>query len=275
MKRTRGTTSEEPVEEHDSGFVGPMTLFDTFPYNDTFEETRELNIISSPPTATAEVYTFMHNRQDYGVIKTEDIFLHADISLRANNGTYIAADQRVSLNMAPLRFGWKSAEVYINNQLVSIQNSKENELAHIHWLLTAVPSNYKDEEKITLMIRDTPDNFNSIAGIAEDDNTNVVNFGMKTRRGLCMHNQSLKCMDRIDLLGYNKIYIPTSIDFKVVLTRLEKTKMLLGHAGECATANIHLEDFELRAPIMKPNAQLSAAINKLMIQKGDECRFIE
>jgi hypothetical protein len=51
--------------------------------------------------------------------------------------------------------------------------------------------------------------------------------------------------------------------------------MLLGHAGECATANIHLEDFELRAPIMKPNAQLSAAINKLMIQKGDECRFIE
>ena len=70
MKRTRGTTSEEPVEEHDSGFVGPMTVFDTFPYNDTFEETRELNIISSPPTATAEVYTFMHNQQDYGVIKT-------------------------------------------------------------------------------------------------------------------------------------------------------------------------------------------------------------
>ena len=49
--------------------------------------------------------------------------------------------------------------------------------------------------------------------------------------------------------------------------------MLLGNAGECATANIHLEDFELRAPIMKPNAQLSSAINELMIQKGDECRF--
>ena len=62
MKHKRGaTTSEEPIEEHDSGFVGPMTLFDTFPHNDTFEETRELNIISSPPTATAEVYTFLHN----------------------------------------------------------------------------------------------------------------------------------------------------------------------------------------------------------------------
>ena len=44
--------------------------------------------------------------------------------------------------MAPLRFGWKSAEVYVNNQLVSVQNSKENELAHVHWLLSAVPSNY-------------------------------------------------------------------------------------------------------------------------------------
>ena len=123
------------------------------------------------------------------------------------------------------------------------------------------------------MIRDTPGNFNNIAAIVDDDNDNVVNLGMKTRRNLCMHNQSLECMDRLDLLGYNKRYIPTSIDFKVVLTRLEKTKMLLGDATHCAAANIHLDDFELRAPIMKPNAQLTVAINELMIQKGDECRF--
>ena len=38
MKRARTSPEAEPVEEHDSGFVGPMTLFDTFPHNDTFEE---------------------------------------------------------------------------------------------------------------------------------------------------------------------------------------------------------------------------------------------
>ncbi|CAB3987891.1 Hypothetical predicted protein [Paramuricea clavata] len=263
MKRTaRGELkSEEPIEEHDSGFIGPMTLFDTFPYNDTFEETRELNIVCSPPTATAETYTFIHNRQDYGVIRTEDIFLKANIKLKTGNA-YVANDREVSLNMAPLRFGWKSEEVYINNQLVSVQSSKENELAYFHWLLTAVPSNYKDEEKITFMIRDTPGHFDDIDGIA--DGTGVNNLGMRKRKLLCTHNTPFECIDRIDLLGYNKRFIPISLDFKIVLTRLEKTKLLLGDATYCAAAEI---------PIIKPNAQLSAAINELMIQKGEECRF--
>ena len=81
-RQRRDSPESEAVEEHDSGFMGPMTLFDTFPHNDTFDESRELEILASPPgDPRAEVYTFIHNRQDYGVIKTEDAFLKAKISV--------------------------------------------------------------------------------------------------------------------------------------------------------------------------------------------------
>ncbi|CAB4006573.1 Hypothetical predicted protein [Paramuricea clavata] len=149
--------------------------------------------------------------------------------------------------MAPLKLGWKSKEVYLNNQLITPQSSKDNELAYIHHLMTSVPSNYKDEEDITLMIHDTPQHFNSVVGML--DGANTVNH------------------------GYNKRYVPTSFDFKVVLTRLEKTKMMMGVEAECALHEIRITDLKLCAPMLKPSAQLSAAINELMIQKNEEVRF--
>jgi hypothetical protein len=217
MKRACQSPESEPVEEHDSGFVGPMTLFDNFPHNDTFEETRNLQLIASPTNARSDIYTFLHNRQDYGVLATEDAMLNATITVRNNlTNAVAAADQVISVNMAPLKFGWKSKEVYLNNQLISPQSSKENEIAYVHHLLTSVPSNYKDEEDITLTIRDTPEQFDSVAGLLEA-NDDVVNFGAKRRYALCNQDTALTCLDRIDLLGYNKRYVPTSFDFKVVL----------------------------------------------------------
>jgi hypothetical protein len=248
-----------------------MTLFDNFPHNDTFEETRRLQLIASPVNTTADVYTFMHNHQDYGVLATEDAMLKATITVHhRTTGVAAANDQVVSVNMAPLKFGWKTKEIYINNQLISPQSSKENEITYTHHLLTAVPSNYRDEEDITLMIRDTPGNFNSVAGLLEGNDDNVVNSGPKRRYALCNQGTALTCLDRIDLLGYNKCYVPTSFDFKVVLTRLENTKMLLGTVAHCGNHCLHYTDFELTIPMLKPNAQLSAAMNDLMIQKNEE-----
>jgi hypothetical protein len=137
--------------------------------------------------------------------------------------------------------------------------------------MTSIPSNYKDEEDITLMVQDTPTHFNSVVGML--NGANVVNVGMRKRYLACNQDTVLTCMDRIDLLGYNKRYVPTSFDFKVVLTRLEKTKMMMGVAAECALHEIRITDLKLCAPMLKPNAQLSAAINELMIQKNEECRY--
>ena len=161
--------------------------------------------------------------------------------------------------------------MYLNNQLISPHSSKENGLACTHHLMTSVPSIYKDEEDITFMIPDTPGHFSNVVGML--DGNNVVNKGMKKRYDACSQDTVLTCMDRIDLLGYNKRYVPTSFDIKVVLTRLEKTKMLLGTAAHCATHHLRYTDLELSVPMLKPNAQLSAAINELMIQKNEEARF--
>jgi hypothetical protein len=61
-----------------------------------------LEILASPPgDPRAEVYTFIHNRQDYGVIKTEDAFLKISVHL-SQDGTAAAAYHNFNVNMAPL-----------------------------------------------------------------------------------------------------------------------------------------------------------------------------
>ena len=86
-----------------------MTLFETFPHNDTFDEVHELQLIASPVDTQADVYTFMHNRQDYGVIKTQDSKIKAKISVHATaTGAVSANDRDITVCTAPLRFGWKS-----------------------------------------------------------------------------------------------------------------------------------------------------------------------
>jgi hypothetical protein len=46
-KRTH-TLDDEPVELHDSGFSPPMVMFPTFPYNDTFLESRKMKLVAGP-----------------------------------------------------------------------------------------------------------------------------------------------------------------------------------------------------------------------------------
>ena len=267
------TPQAEPIEEHDSGFVGPMTLFDTFPHNDTFDEIREMQILASPVDTRADVYTFTHNRQDYGVMKTEDAVTKASIKIHTTaDDAAPANDQVVVLCTAPLQLGWKSKEVYIDNQLINPTSNKENELVWMNHLMTAVPSNYRDEEDITLMIHDTPGHLNSIVHVL-DGAAGLFNVGARKRYVACNQDTALICIDHFDLMGYNKRYVPTSFDFKVVLTCLEKAKMLLGTAQHCRAVDIRYTDLKLSIPIMKPKAQLSEAINELMIQKNEECRF--
>ncbi|CAB3983357.1 Hypothetical predicted protein [Paramuricea clavata] len=276
MKRARQSPPDaEPIEEHDSGFVGPMTLFDTFPHNDTFVETRTLELLPNPSTENAEIYTFMHNRQDYGVIDMIDAKLSANLRVAVTvGGAAPAADRNVSVNMAPLRYGWKTKAVYLNNQLITPQSSKENELEFTHDFLTTVPSEYLDDKNINLMIRDTPGQMDVVTNLHHNTNaTGNTNLGARERFVKINQAAVFRCIDKLDVLGRVKRYVPTSFDIKVVLTRLEKNKVLYGTAAQCAVVELKMADLKLVMPILKPNAQLSAAINDLMIQKGEECRY--
>jgi hypothetical protein len=88
-----------------------------------------------------------------------------------------------------------------------------------------------------------------------------------------VESEEYECLDHLDVLGHNRRYVPTSYDMKVVLHRLEKTKLLLGVDADCVASKMVIKNLKLTIPILKPVAQLSEAINELMIQQADECKF--
>ena len=75
MSKRAREENEMRVEKHDSGFLGPLSMFATFPHNATFDESRKILINATPVDPHAEVYTFIHHSQPYGVMKTEDAII--------------------------------------------------------------------------------------------------------------------------------------------------------------------------------------------------------
>ena len=272
-KRTRDQmeSSDELVEKHDGAFAAPFAMFPSFPHNITFEESRELILQSNPSDEEAESYTFIHNRQEYGIMKTEDATISATLKLVALDGTDLANTRRTAPILKPLVFGWKTKEVYVNNDLINATSTHESELQYVNYLCTQTPTGTSDKEGLCLGHRDTGGNFDNTVGF--HNGTDTVNRG--GRRRAIGFNESIdyECLDHLDILGHNKRYVPTSFDMKIVLHRLEKSKMLLGVDADCAASKLLIKDLKLTIPILKPVGQLSEAINELMIQKAEECKF--
>ena len=200
-KRTRGEmeSEDELVEKHDGVFAGPLMMFPTFPHNITFEGSRELTIQANPTDDDAETYTFIHNRQEFGIMKTEDATISAKIQLVAPTGIAIANTQLIGLILKPLVLGWKTKEVYVNNDVINPTSTHESELQYINYLLTQSPTGTKDKEGLCLGYRDTPANFDSSVGF--HDGTNVVNPGGEKRAIPFRISAKRECMDHLDILG--------------------------------------------------------------------------
>jgi hypothetical protein len=264
---------KEPVEVHDSGFLSPMVMFPTFPHNDTFTDSRKFRVIASPNTTTAEEYTFTHHSNDYGVMNLREAKITATISLKANDGQDLANDQVVTLGIAPLRMGWKTREVLINNERINSVTSQENEIAYIDHLMREVPSGYNPKQLITGCIHNTPGHSDSRAQLLDPTHAAHVNKGAYARYALCHEDTTLLCYDSVNIMGDNKRYIPSSFEIKIRLRRLDKTKALFGTAAHCIAANIHYENLEIHIPAYKPKAQLMGAINQAMIQNGEEVKY--
>ncbi len=67
--------------------------------------------------------------------------------------------------------------------------------------------------------------------------------------------------------------MPSDFDFKIVLRRAAKTKYLFGTDALGQATDVSIRNFRLKIPMFKPNQQLSEAINELMIQNGEECKY--
>jgi predicted RNase H-related nuclease YkuK (DUF458 family) len=165
-KRTCGEmeSEDELVEKHDGVFAGPLMMFPTFPHNITFEESRETIIQANPTDDDAETYMFIHNRQEFGILRTEDATISANIQLVAPTGVNIANTQIIGVMLKPLALGWKTKEVYVNNDVINPTSTHESELQYISYLLTQSPTGTKDKEGLCLGYRDTPANFNNSSG---------------------------------------------------------------------------------------------------------------
>ena len=274
MMSKRAHVDDEPVEVHDSGFMSPMAMFPTFPYNDTFVDTRTFKINAGPiANPDAEEYTFTHAPNDYGVMDLQKAKISTRIHLAAADNADLGNDQIVALGLLPLRLSWKSREILLNNQRINSLSSQENEIAFLDHLTREVPTSYKPEEKITGCIHNTPGASDSIVQLIDPGNAGHVNKGAGKRYQLCHEDTSLECYDTINVMGDNKRYVLSSFEFKVRLARLEKNKTLFGNAGHCGAAKIRYHDLKLIIPAYKPKAQLMAAINTAMIQKGEEAKY--
>jgi hypothetical protein len=276
MKRSRTEPSDTPIEEHDSGFSGPMAMFGTFPHNDTFVDNRVIEVRAKPDdNSTSETYTFLHHRQEYGILNLEDAVISAKITVKLANGNATAGGLNVALNPRPLTQFWKSKTVWVNNEQINTVTTQENELAYIRHLLDEVPSSYNPSAPINLCIHNTPGQFDDITTLHDPGDNATVNRGAAARWLACNQGDTnpLWCYDIIDITGDHKRFVPTSFDIRIKLDRLEKNKCLLGTAADCATAFIHYNDLKITIPAMKPRQQLTTAINQLMIQQGAECRY--
>jgi hypothetical protein len=273
-KRSAHDAEDEPVELHDSGFLTPMVMFPTFPYNDTFVESRKMKLVAGPiANPDAEEYTFIHAPNDYGVMDLQNAKIKATIAITTLLNADLANDRVVALNQSPLRLGWKSREILLNNQRINSLSSQENEIAFLDHLTREVPTGYIPEATITGCIHNTPGHSDSRAYLMTPDNAGQINKGAGKRYTLCNQATTFDCYDSINVMGDNKRYVLSSFEIKIRLTRLEKNKTLFGTDGHCAAAKIRYHDLEITIPAYKPKMQLMQAINTAMIQKGEEAKY--
>ncbi|CAB3981401.1 Hypothetical predicted protein [Paramuricea clavata] len=277
MKRTHAQADDEPVEVHDSGFMSPMMMFPPFPHNDTFVESRQFKLVAGPiSNPDADEFTFNHAPNDYGVMDLQNARITGTITITGLDNTQLAATQNVAICQSPLRLGWKSREVLVNNQRINSLSSQENEIEFINHLTREIPQAYTPDQEITGCIHNTPGAANcsdSIIEMRDPTDATHVNKGLGQRYLLCKRDVPFKCYDFVNVMGDNKRYVVSSFNMTVRLRRLEKTKTLMGAADHCAAAKIRYSDLEIHVQAFKPKAQLMAAINSAMIQKGEEAKY--
>ncbi|CAB3986102.1 Hypothetical predicted protein [Paramuricea clavata] len=193
-------------------------MFPTFPHNDTFVDNCTLQVNATPVDSNADVYTFIHHKQEYGIMNLQDATISTTISLKDRHNADLGNDQNVSLNILPLCMFWKTKEILINDQHINSVTSQENELVYISHLLQEVPTGYKPGQDINLCIHSTPTHFDTRTNV-HDGAVGNVNKGARNRYLACNRATRLECYDLIDIMGDNKRFVPTSFEIKI--TNLE------------------------------------------------------
>ncbi len=271
MKRS-ATQEGGETEKHDSAFLSPLEdFFTSAPYNNTFIDNRYAEIDATPVNTKSDTYKFYHRGHDYGVIKTSEARLSANVALTAKADD-AAMDAAIVCAPAPLilRTMFSSKGVLINNAEVATQGNNEDTVSWIRHLLYEKPSGYLPGKEINWAIHDTPGKHDDRGHM--DDGTNVTNAGAYKRKG--QGRAGPHVLDIIDAPCFNENgsdrYLPTNFEIKITLRHAIPQKYLWGAADGCGDHQIELKNFKLTFPMFKPKKQLAEALNKLLVTQEQE-----
>lgn len=281
MKRTRDERDEgkEIVDQKDVLFSTPLQIFKSKPYSDTFEEFREVTVHASPVNPLSDVYSFTRSANNVGLLKTSDALISANVSIRTAAGVICTANSGAMVPPCLLRTIWGSKQVFVDDVLISSESSNGGIASYIKLLTRETSKMWTDSSDINLHALDTATartTHNNITSTLDGTTTNVGGYS----RVVALRAANKPMIDRIDTILFNEagmdVFLPSVFKLQLQFARELQNRYISGttHADfPIAGLHVYLDDLKIKIPVYKPKAQLSLAINAMLVDKNEECRY--
>ena len=258
---------EEKVDRHDAIISVPLNTFTSKPFNHTFNERRIDEIFATPKDAYSDVYTFVRPGNNVGLLKTSDAEISCDLSIRSQaNG--LVNDNTVVVPPLPLRTLFKMKETKINEVLVTPSSNESHFQSYIAFITREIPTGYKDSKSINLSHLDTAAHMNT---------HDYAGSGAVLRRDLTRADTHV--IDMVDCTCFNDgedVWLPSALKIELKLVRAGNTTVLMGDDSanlNIADAKVSLNDLKITIPVFKPQAQLTAALNKMFVNEDRDAKY--
>ena len=140
--------------------------------------------------------------------------------------------------------------------------------SYLSFLTCETPDTYVDSKEVNCSYLDTQGEMNTRAG---------NNLGSIARHALTNYSVTT-LIDPIDCAGFSEnggvTYIPSAFKTEIRLTRGKMDLVCMGTAhADLALATIAIEDLQIRIPVYKPKAQLTAALNTSFVKNSQEAKY--
>ena len=201
-------------------------------------------------------------------MKTSDAKIIGKFSVRRSTDDTIQANRVIVLPPVPLRTFWKTIEVKLNESLVTPADNFAYMGSYLSFLTCETPDTYVDSKEVNCSYLDTQGEMDTRAG---------NNLGSIARHALTNYSVTT-LIDPIDCAGFSEnggvTYIPSAFKTEIRLTRGKMDLVCMGTAhADLALATIAIEDLQIRIPVYKPKAQLTAALNTSFVKNSQEAKY--
>ena len=177
-------------------------------------------------------------------------------------------DNTVIVPPLPLRTLFKTKETKINEVLVTPSSNESHFQSYIAFITRKIPTGYKDSKSINLSHLDTACHMNT---------HDYGGSGAVLRRNLTRADTHV--IDMVDCTCFNDgedVWLPSALKIELKLVRAGNTTVLMGDDSanlNIADAKVSLNDLKITIPVFKPQAQLTAALNKMFVNEDRDAKY--